>query len=342
MATILVTGGAGYIGSHTAVELLDAGHDVVVLDDLSNSHREAVSRVEEITGKRVSFVVAGISDAKALTEIFRRHRVDAVMHFAGYKAVGESVEKPLLYYRNNVAGTLALLETMQRHGVFQLVFSSSCTVYGEPQKVPLSEDHPRAALSPYGRTKLMIEHILEDTARSEERWSIRLLRYFNPVGAHCSGRIGEDPRGIPNNLMPYLMKVAAGQLEELSVFGGDYPTPDGTCVRDYIHVTDLARGHLAALTHLDERAGCHAYNLGTGIGTSVLDMVRAAETVIGQPVPYRMAPRRPGDVTQAWADPSRAAKELSWQAELGLDAMCRDHWQWQRLNPRGYEDSQPR
>ncbi len=336
MAKVLVTGGAGFIGSHACVELLDAGHDVVVVDDLSNSHAQSLDRVREITERDLSFYRVDICDAEALRTVFERHEIDAVMHFAGYKAVGESVEKPLEYYRNNVGGTLTLLEAMRRHEVWRLVFSSSCTVYGEPEKVPIDEGAPRSAASPYGQTKLVIEHILEDLAVSDERWRISLLRYFNPVGAHPSGRIGEEPRGIPNNLLPYLVKVAAGQLPELRIFGGDYPTRDGTCIRDYIHVVDLARGHLAAMESLELGTGCRAHNLGTGVGTTVLEMVARMEEAIGHPIPHSVVDRRPGDVVAIWADPASAERDLGWKTELDLGAMCRDHWNWQQRNPTGY------
>lgn len=336
--TVLVTGGAGYIGSHTCVELLEAGYDVVVVDNLSNSSPEALRRVEEITGRSVSFTEADIRDRAALATIFDAHPVDSVIHFAGLKAVGESVEKPLAYYDNNVGGTVALLETMAEKGVKQIVFSSSATVYGDPASLPIREDFPLSATNPYGRSKLMIEEILRDLYRSDPEWDIGILRYFNPVGAHPSGRIGEDPAGIPNNLMPYIAQVAVGKLPELSVFGGDYPTPDGTGVRDYIHVVDLARGHLSALARLQGHPGCVTYNLGTGTGYSVLDMVKAFERASGRRVPYRVVARRSGDIAACYADPALARKELGWQAQHGLEAMCEDTWRWQSTNPKGYEE----
>jgi len=334
---ILVTGGAGYIGSHTCVELLEAGHDVVVVDNLANSSEIALERVKEITGRPLEFHRVDLRDAPALNAVFARHAFDAVIHFAGLKAVGESVEKPLLYYENNISGSLRLVETMAASGVQRLVFSSSATVYGDPASVPIREDFPLSCSNPYGRTKLFIEEILRDVQRSVPEWNIVLLRYFNPVGAHPSGRIGEDPAGIPNNLMPYVSQVAVGKLEQLSVFGNDYPTPDGTGVRDYIHVMDLARGHLAALNAMGDSSGVRTYNLGTGRGYSVLEMIDAFERASGRTVPYRIAPRRPGDVAACYADPSLAAAELGWRAELGIDAMCRDAWRWQLRNPRGYE-----
>lgn len=339
MSTILVTGGAGYIGSHTTLELLRAGHDIVIVDDLSNGSREAVRRVEELAGRSVLFVEASLLDRPALDGIFREHAIDAVIHFAAKKAVGESVAKPLLYYRNNVVGTLVLLEAMREAGVHRLVFSSSATVYGDPETVPIREDFPLSAVNPYGRTKLIMEDVFRDVARSSDDWTFVLLRYFNPVGAHESGRIGEDPHGIPNNLMPYLMQVAVGRRERLSVFGGDYPTPDGTGVRDYIHVVDLAQGHVAALEHIDRFEGARAVNLGTGHGYSVLDVVRAASKAVGRDLPYAIVDRRPGDVATCYADPTLAHELLEWRAERDLDDMCRDHWNWQHANPDGYGGS---
>lgn len=333
---ILVTGGAGYIGSHTCVELLEAGHDVVVLDNLVNSHRAALQRVAEIAGRAPVLERADINDADALDRIFTAHRFDAVVHFAGLKAVGESVEQPLRYYRNNVGGTVVLCEAMHAHGVRKLVFSSSATVYGDPASVPITEDFPLGATNPYGWSKLMIEQILRDLAVADSGWHIALLRYFNPVGAHASGLIGEDPQGIPNNLMPFVTQVAAGVRDRLNVFGDDYPTPDGTGVRDYIHVVDLARGHLAALDYLSGHEGARAFNLGTGRGYSVLEMIGAFERVTGQSIPYRVVERRPGDVASCYADPSLAQRELGWQAQRGIDDMVRDAWNWQSLNPRGY------
>ncbi|RMG51464.1 MAG: UDP-glucose 4-epimerase GalE [Gammaproteobacteria bacterium] len=335
---ILVTGGAGYIGSHTCLALLEAGHEVVVYDNLSNSSAEAVRRVERLTGRPLPLVVGDIRDRSLMEATLREQGSDAVIHFAGLKAVGESVEQPLRYYDNNVGGTISLLQAMESCAVHQLVFSSSATVYGEPQRLPLDEQHPLSATNPYGRSKLIIEDMLRDLCRADTHWKIALLRYFNPVGAHESGEIGEDPQGIPNNLMPYVAQVAVGLREALQVWGDDYDTPDGTGVRDYIHVMDLAEGHLRALEYLqtDGAAGCTAVNLGTGQGYSVLDMVRAFERASGREVPYRIAERRPGDVAACWADPSLARKLLGWEARRGIDEMCRDHWNWQARNPRGY------
>lgn len=335
---VLVTGGAGYIGSHTCVELLSAGHDVVVVDNLSNSSAESLQRVERITGRGVRLERTDIRDGAALDAIFAAHRFDAVVHFAGLKAVGESVAQPLCYYQNNVQGTLTLCETMAKHGVFNLVFSSSATVYGDPHSVPITEDFPLSATNPYGRSKLIVEEILRDLGRADERWNVILLRYFNPVGAHASGLIGEDPNGIPNNLMPYISQVAVGKLEQLSVFGNDYPTSDGTGVRDYIHVVDLAIGHLKALDKLAENPRVVAYNLGTGQGYSVLEMIKAFEQASGREVRYRIVGRRPGDVASCYADPAFAARELRWRAERGVDEMTRDAWKWQQQNPQGYAE----
>ena len=333
---ILVTGGAGFIGSHTTVELLKAGHEVVVVDNFSNSKPEALRRTEELAGRPFAFHQVDLLDAPAVDEVFRRHPVDAVIHFAAFKAVGESVAQPLKYYHNNVSGTIVLCEAMVRHGVKTMVFSSSATVYGDPAVVPVTEEMPLSAVNPYGNTKLIMEQVFRDLYRADPSWNITLLRYFNPVGAHPSGRIGEDPNGIPNNLFPYITQVAVGKLAELRVFGGDYPTPDGTGVRDYIHVVDLARGHLQALEALKGRTGCVAYNLGTGRGHSVLELVRAYERASGRTIPYRIAPRRDGDVAACWADPARAQALLGWRAQHGLDRMCEDSWRWQRLNPDGY------
>ncbi|AAZ97727.1 UDP-glucose 4-epimerase [Thiobacillus denitrificans ATCC 25259] len=333
---VLLTGGAGYIGSHTAVECLAAGHDVVVFDNLSNSSEKSLERVARIAGKPVSFVRGDIRDRHALRKLFAEHAVDAVVHFAGLKAVGESVEHPLRYYDNNIGGSIALFETMAEVGLKTIVFSSSATVYGDPVRVPITEDFPLSATNPYGRSKLFIEEMLRDIARSDGGWHIALLRYFNPVGAHASGLIGEDPRGIPNNLMPYIAQVAVGRRPHLNVFGGDYPTPDGTGVRDYIHVVDLARGHVAALGRLQKTAGVQTWNLGTGRGVSVLDMVRAFEAASGRAIPYRIVERRAGDVAQCWADPSCAARDLGWRAEYDLPRMCEDAWRWQQGNPEGY------
>ena len=330
MQNILVTGGAGYIGSHTCVELLAAGHNLVVIDNFSNSKPAVLGRVEQISGRQVPFMEVDIRDRGALRDVFRQHAIDAVIHFAGLKAVGESVSQPLRYYDNNISGSIALFEVMAESSVKTLVFSSSATVYGDPHSVPIREDFPLSATNPYGRSKLMLEEILRDLSRSDESWKIALLRYFNPVGAHESGIIGEDPNGIPNNLMPYITQVAVGKLPQLSVFGDDYPTPDGTGVRDYIHVVDLARGHLAALEALSGTSGVMAVNLGTGQGYSVLDVVRAFEKASDRPVPYRIVPRRPGDVAQCYADPTLAKELLGWQAQRGLDEMCRDSWRWQQ------------
>jgi len=340
MSSILVTGGAGFIGSHTTLELLRAGRDVVVLDSLVNSRREAVERVAALAGRVVPFVEADVRDRAALDALFARYPVRAVIHFAGLKAVGESVEKPLAYWDANVGGSVALLEAMTKAGVKTLVFSSSATVYGDPASVPIPEDAPLGMpSSPYGRTKLVVEQLLSDVAASDPEWRIARLRYFNPVGADASGRIGEDPRGLPNNLMPYVAQVAVGRREALSVYGDDYPTPDGTGVRDYIHVTDLALGHLGALAKLEGAPGLRTWNLGTGRGFSVLEVVRAFEEASGRKVPYRVVPRRPGDIARCWADPTRAERELGWRATRGLAEMCADAWRWQSTNPDGYGGS---
>lgn len=333
--SILVTGGAGYIGSHTCVELLLAGHEVVVLDNLSNSHPEALRRVQQITGRKLRFVEGDIRDQATIEATLRQQGCTAVIHFAGLKSVGESVEKPLAYYDNNVVGTHCLLAAMQNCGVDSLVFSSSATVYGEPQRLPLTEDHPLSATNPYGRSKLIIEDMLRDLSRANLHWRIIILRYFNPVGAHESGLIGEDPRDVPNNLMPYVAQVAVGRREYLNVWGSDYRTHDGTGVRDYIHVVDLALGHLKALQQLDQTQ-CVAVNLGTGVGYSVLDVVNAFENASERRVPYQLSPRRAGDVAACYADPRLAAQLLAWKAERGLAAMCKDHWRWQNQNPQGY------
>ena len=334
--TILVTGGTGYIGSHTLVEFLQAGCELVVADNLSNSKREALQRVERITGKAITFYQVDVRDRTGLQRIFREHDIAAVIHFAGLKAVGESVDKPLEYYDNNVTGSLVLLEVMAAAGVKTLVFSSSATVYGDPHAVPIREDFPLSATNPYGRSKLMIEEILRDLYRADDGWRIALLRYFNPVGAHASGLIGEDPNGIPNNLMPIVARVAVGRLASLAVYGNDYPTQDGTGVRDYIHVVDLALGHLKALDALQQRGGLMTVNLGTGNGYSVLDVVRAFESASGRPIAYKFAPRRAGDIAECYADPALAAELLGWRAVRGLDDMCSDAWRWQRANPEGY------
>ena len=336
MNEVLVTGGAGYIGSHSCVELLLAGYDVVVIDNLSNSDTLALARVEQITGRSVVFKQADIRDQTQLDQLFSEHSFLAVIHFAGLKAVGESVKEPLKYYDNNIYGTQVLLAVMQKHQLFNLVFSSSATVYGDPKSVPITEEFPLSAVNPYGRSKLFIEDMLRDLAIADARWNTILLRYFNPAGAHESGLIGEDPKDIPNNLMPYISQVAVKKLERLSVFGSDYPTHDGTGVRDYIHVVDLAKGHVAALRKLASEPGIVAYNLGTGIGYSVLDMVAAFEKACGQTIPYQLVGRRPGDAAICYADSSLAKHELNWQAVLDLETMARDAWRWQSKNPNGY------
>jgi len=336
---ILVTGGAGYIGSHTCVELLEAGYEVVVVDNLSNSKRESLERVEAITGKSISFVLGDLRKQADITHVFDQHSVDAVIHFAGLKAVGESVQIPLSYYQNNIGGTLNLLEAMQSAGVNNLVFSSSATVYGDPHKLPISEEFPLSATNPYGRSKLIIEDMLRDLYVSSNHWNLSILRYFNPVGAHESGTIGEDPTGIPNNLMPYIAQVASGRLNELAVFGGDYPTADGTGVRDYIHVVDLARGHLKALERLKAGPGLMVHNLGTGRGYSVIEMVHAFQKAADKQIKYRVVGRRAGDIAACYADPDKAKRELGWEAQKGLEEMCRDTWRWQSKNPSGYSDT---
>ncbi len=335
---ILVTGGAGYIGSHTCVQLCQAGYEPIVLDNLSNSSKESLKRVEKITGKPIKFYKCDILDIDGMRKVFSENKIDAVIHFAGLKAVGESVSIPLKYYENNIGGTVYLLQVMGEFNVKKLVFSSSATVYGMSDKMPLTEDLPTSANSPYGQTKLMIEQILRDLSVSDEEWSISLLRYFNPVGAHESGTIGEDPKGIPNNLMPYITQVASGRLEQLSIFGDDYPTPDGTGVRDYIHVVDLAAGHIKALEKVTRDKGVFCHNLGTGVGYSVLDLVKTFEKVNGVKVNYKIAPRRPGDVITCYADPSKAKSELGWEAKLTIEDMCRDSWNWQKNNPNGYDE----
>ncbi|WJF91438.1 UDP-glucose 4-epimerase GalE [Paraburkholderia bonniea] len=335
-STILVTGGAGFIGSHTCVELLERGYDVVVLDNLINSHREALQRVEQITGKTLTFYAADARDETQLKRIFSTHPVSAVIHFAALKAVGESVEQPVRYYRNNLDSLLVLLDVMQAHDIKQLVFSSSATVYGVPQSSPVDESFPLTAHNPYGQTKLMAEQILRDVEAADPAWRIATLRYFNPVGAHQSGLIGESPAGVPNNLMPYVAQVAAGKRERLRIFGGDYPTPDGTGVRDYIHVVDLARGHLAALDALGQRNASFVVNLGTGRGYSVLDVVHAFEQASGCAIPYDIVARRPGDVAACYANAHAAEQLLGWRALCDLPQMCADHWRWQALNPHGF------
>ncbi len=337
--TVLLTGGAGYIGSHSAVELLNAGHEAVIVDDLSNSSQKAVERLQTITGKTVRFYQADICSQDALDRIFSENQIDAVMHFAGFKAVGESVQQPLKYYRNNIMSTLSLLQAMDKAGCRRIIFSSSATVYGTPESLPLTEDSKVGPCSnPYGWTKLMIEQILRDWTTTDSATSAVLLRYFNPVGAHPSGLIGEAPNGIPNNLMPFISQVAVGKREHLSVFGNDYPTPDGTGVRDYIHVVDLARGHVAALGWAEAHTGTEVFNLGTGHGSSVLQLVEAFSRVNDIPVPYVIAPRRGGDIAECWADPAKAERLLGWKAELGIDEMCRDSWNWQKNNPNGYDN----
>ncbi len=337
MQTILVTGGAGYIGTHTVIELLAAGHAAVVIDNLCNSKATGLQRVERLTGKSVPLVVADVRDKEALRDIFRRQQISAVIHFAGLKAVGESVANPLLYYRNNLESGHVLIEVMREFGVKKLVFSSSATVYGDPSALPITEAESIKPTNPYGQTKAMFEQILSDIGHADPEWAIALLRYFNPVGAHISGQIGESPNGVPNNLMPYVAEVATGKRPFLRVWGNDYPTPDGTGVRDYIHVVDLAKGHVAALTEIDRNPGCFAVNLGTGRGYSVLDMVHAFEKASGKPIPYRIMERRPGDIASCYADPALAKTKLGWQAQFDIDRMCEDAWRWQSLNPNGFE-----
>ncbi|HDR8974739.1 UDP-glucose 4-epimerase GalE [Burkholderia vietnamiensis] len=334
--TILVTGGAGYIGSHTTVELLDNGYDVVIVDNLVNSKVEAVRRIERITGKTPAFHQVDVCDEAALAKVFDAHPITGTIHFAALKAVGESVEKPLEYYQNNLGGLFAVLKVMRERNVRQFVFSSSATVYGVPERSPIDESFPLSATNPYGQSKLIAEQILRDLEVSDPSWRIATLRYFNPVGAHSSGLIGEDPAGIPNNLMPYVAQVAVGKLEKLRVFGSDYPTPDGTGVRDYIHVVDLAKGHIAALDTLATRDASFVVNLGTGQGYSVLEVVRAFEKASGRPVPYELVARRPGDIAECYANPQAAADIIGWRATLGIEEMCADHWKWQEGNPRGF------
>ncbi|MFW6428579.1 MAG: UDP-glucose 4-epimerase GalE [Desulfosalsimonas sp.] len=333
---ILLTGGAGYIGSHTCVSIIESGHRAVVADNLSNSSKEAVKRVEKITGAKVRFYKTDLRDRAALKEIFKSEKIDCVIHFAGLKSVAESVEKPIAYYENNLGATFCLCDVMHESGVKDLVFSSSATVYGNPKRVPIKEDAAVSPFNPYGRTKLMIEQILTDLHASDPAWNIVLLRYFNPVGAHPSGLIGEDPADIPNNLMPYISRVAVGQLDEVRVFGNDYPTPDGTGVRDYIHVMDLAEGHVRALDKIAANCGVFTCNLGTGRGYSVLEMISAFEKACGKKIPYCITDRRPGDIAECWADPSLAQKELGWQARYGIEDMCADAWRWQSMNPEGF------
>ncbi len=334
---LLVTGGAGYIGSHTVVELLNAGYDVVVLDNLCNSSRKAIDRVEEITGKKVRFYEADLLDLRTLDLIFAEEDIEGVIHFAGLKAVGESVEKPWQYYNNNITGTLNLCRMMMERGCKKMIFSSSATVYGSPEEIPITENCPKGtATNPYGWTKWMIEQILTDLHTADPEWNVVLLRYFNPIGAHESGMIGEDPKGIPNNLLPYVAQVAVGRLEKLGVFGDDYDTPDGTGVRDYIHVVDLAKGHVKALKKFDDEPDVRIYNLGTGHGYSVLEVVKAFGKACGKEIPYEIKPRRAGDIAACYAEPAKAAEELGWRAEKGIDEMCADTWRWQKNNPEGY------
>ena len=338
MAKVLITGGAGYIGSHTALELLNSGYEVVVYDNLVNSSRESIRRVEELTGKTIAFYEGDVRDSAALADMFEKEKPDAVIHCAALKAVGESVRKPLEYYQNNITGTLTLMDAMRSAGVKNIVFSSSATVYGDPAVIPITEECPKGqCTNPYGWTKSMMEQIMTDVQKADPEWNVVLLRYFNPVGAHESGRIGEDPKGIPNNLMPYISQVAVGKLEKLGVFGDDYDTPDGTGVRDYIHVVDLAIGHVKAIDYILTGPGLDIINLGTGTGYSVLDMVKAFSKACGHDLPYEIKPRRPGDIAMCYADPSKAARVLGWKAERGLDEMCADSWRWQSQNPNGYD-----
>ena len=335
---VLVTGGAGFIGSHTVVELQNAGYDVVVVDNLANSSEKSLERVEAITGKKVPFYKVDILDREGLNKIFEKEKIDSCIHFAGLKAVGESVQKPWEYYQNNIAGTLTLVDVMRQHGVKNIIFSSSATVYGDPAQIPITEQCPKGqCTNPYGWTKSMLEQILSDIQRADNEWNVILLRYFNPIGAHKSGTIGENPNGIPNNLMPYITQVAVGKLKELGVFGNDYDTPDGTGVRDYIHVVDLAIGHVKALKKIEENAGLKIYNLGTGHGYSVLDIVKNFEAATGVTIPYSIKARRPGDIATCYADASLAHEELGWDAQYGIKEMCEDSWRWQSSNPNGYE-----
>ena len=337
MTTILVTGGCGYIGSHTVLELLNKNYDVVVVDNFSNSSFESLKRVQELTGKQVTFYEADIRDEKKMDEIFLSHKIDAVIHFAAFKAVGESCKLPLKYYENNISGTVSLLQVMNRRGVKKIIFSSSATVYGDPERLPLDENCRLSTTNPYGSTKLMMENIMQDVQKADNEWNIILLRYFNPVGAHESGRIGEDPKGIPNNLMPFVAQVASGKLQCINVFGNDYDTPDGTGVRDYIHVVDLALGHIAAIENCNQ-SGVHIYNLGTGHGYSVLDMIHAFEKACGKKLPYKICDRRPGDIAACYACPDKAKKDLKWEAKFGIEEMCASQWKWQSGNPMGYEN----
>lgn len=336
---VLVTGGMGYIGSHTSIQMIQAGMTPVIFDNLYNSKKTVLERIEKVSGVRPTFIQGDIRDKVVLVEVLKQHNIEAVIHFAGLKAVGESVAKPLEYYDNNVHGTLVLVDAMREVGVKTLVFSSSATVYGDPASVPITEDFPTSATNPYGRSKLMVEECLTDFHKANPEWSITLLRYFNPVGSHPSGELGEDPQGIPNNLMPFVSQVAVGRREFLSVFGSDYPTKDGTGVRDYIHVMDLSDGHVAALQKVGRKDGLHVYNLGTGNGYSVLEMVKAFESASGKQVPYQIVDRRPGDIAECWADPAKAMKELEWRAERTLEQMTEDTWRWQSNNPQGYPEA---
>ena len=336
---VLVTGGAGYIGSHTGVGLFNNGYEVVVMDNLYNSNEKALERVEQITGKKVTFYNVDMLDREAMNEIFEKETIDSVIHFAGYKAVGESVRKPLEYYHNNITGTLNLCDVMRKHGVKNIIFSSSATVYGDPAFVPITEDCPKGQITnPYGQTKGMLEQILTDLHVSDPEWNVVLLRYFNPIGAHKAGIIGEDPKGIPNNLVPYIAQVAVGKLEKLGVFGDDYDTPDGTGVRDYIHVVDLAKGHVKAMKKFEDQPEVRIYNLGTGNGYSVLQVLHAFEKACGKTLPYEIKPRRAGDIATCYADPAKAKAELGWEAEYGIEEMCEDSWRWQSMNPNGYNE----
>lgn len=336
--SVLITGGTGFIGSHTIVEFLEEGYDLVVLDNFVNSKPCVINRIEKITGKKFKFYNADLLNYEAVDKIFSENSIDSVIHFAGLKAVGESVSQPLRYYDNNITGTLNLCRAMKKYGVKRIVFSSSATVYGAPRSVPIKEDFPLSTTNPYGQTKLVIERILSDIAFAEKDWSVSILRYFNPIGAHKSGLLGEDPKGIPNNLLPYISKVGIGELEYLSVYGNDYNTPDGTGVRDYIHVVDLARAHLSALKRAERVIGTEYYNIGTGVGYSVLDIVKAYERTTGANIPYKIVGRRPGDIAECYADPTKAAEYLGWKAEYGIEDMCRDAYRWQVRNPHGYDD----
>ncbi len=339
MKQILVTGGMGYIGSHTVVELLNDGYEVTIVDNLSNAHEEVLHRIKMITGKQVPFFKVDIRDREGLNRVFERQPYDCVIHFAGLKAVGESVAKPWEYYDNNITGTLTLVDVMRQYGCKNIIFSSSATVYGTPEKLPITEDFPRGNITnPYGQTKAMLEQILTDIHQADPAWNVVLLRYFNPIGAHKSGMIGEDPNGIPNNLMPYVTQVAVGKLPSLGVFGDDYDTPDGTGVRDYIHVVDLARGHIQALKVIEENGGCEIFNLGTGNGYSVLEIVKHFEAASGRKIPYEIKPRRAGDIAACYADPGKANRMLGWKAQFGIAEMCEDSWRWQKNNPNGYRE----